>query len=77
MDFPEQLQVLRTKQQKLWDEGFDKFIKFVRCKNELCKDVPDKEKAERQQAVDETTNEIGNLEIAIQVLRDSFYEEKK
>ena len=77
MDYPEQCQVLKTKQRKLWDEGFDTFIQASRCKSELCKGVNAEKQQERTDKMNKVFQEIGNLEIAIQVLRDSFYEETK
>jgi len=74
--FPEQLQTLKQKQRKLWDNGFNLFIQVSRCKSGLCKNVSDEESKQRTEAMNKIFQEIGNLEIAIQVLRDSFYEGK-
>ena len=75
--FPEQLQILKTKQRKIYDEMFPVYIDLIRCQNQLCKDVPDKEVQERADKYNSYDIQIKQLEIAIQVLRDSFYEETK
>lgn len=68
---PEQLQILKQKQRQLWDEGFDKYIKLVRYKKLLCKNVSDDERVERQQSVDEFLNKISDIEITIQTLKET------
>ena len=68
---PEQLQILKQKQRQLWDEGFPKFIKFIRCQNQLCKGIPDEEVAERKQAIDDVTKKIGDIETTIQTLKET------
>jgi len=67
---PEQLQVLKQKQRILWDTGFDKFIKHIRCQKQLCKDIKDEERQERKEAIEKSMNQISDIEITIQTLKE-------
>ena len=77
MTYPEQCQILKQKQRKLYDEMFPVYIDLIRCQNQLCKDVPDKEVQERADKYNSYDIQIKQLEIAIQVLREEFYDNQR
>ena len=78
MTYPEQLQILKTKQRKLYDEmnNFDDYIKRIRCENKLCKDTDTEEYQKLVDKYNEKDIQIKQLEIAISILREEFYDNK-
>ena len=77
MTYPEQCQILKQKQRKLYDEMFESYIDLIRCQNQLCKGVSEEEIQKRVDKYNEKDIQIKQLEIAIQINREEFYDNKK